>query len=64
MLFAVLMLALVAGKLLIVNVRRLRKGYRYIDYIGASLFTSLIMVFGTSAAWYFYKWITFARPRF
>jgi hypothetical protein len=64
MLFAALVLALVAGKLLIVNVPRLRRGYRYIDYIGASLFASLILVFGTSAAWYFYKWITFARPRF
>ena len=64
MIFAAAALVLVAGKLLIVNVKPLRKGYRYIDYIGASLFASLTIVFGTGAAWYFYKWITVARPKF
>ncbi|HEY7678127.1 MAG TPA: DUF6529 family protein [Candidatus Methylomirabilis sp.] len=64
MIVASLMLLLVVSKVLIVNVKGFNKGYRYIDYIGASLFTSLLVVFGTSAAWYFYKWITVARPRF
>ncbi len=64
MLFAGLALLLVAGKLLIVNIRKLQRGYRYIDYIGASLFASLVVVFGTSAAWYFYKWFTVARPQY
>src|SRR3972149_2795138 len=56
MLFAPLALLLIVSKVLIVNVKKLKKGYRYIDYIGASLFTSLVIVFGTSALWYFYKW--------
>ena len=64
MMVASLMLLLVVSKVLIVNVKGLNAGYRYIDYIGASLFTSLVVTFGTSAAWYFYKWITVARPRF
>ncbi len=64
MIVAALMLLLVASKVLIVNVKKLNKGYRYIDSIGASLFTSLVLVFGTSALWYFYKWITVARPKF
>jgi len=64
MLFAPLALLLIAGKLLIVNLKALARGYRYIDYIGASLFASLVVVFGTSALWYLYKWLTIARPRF
>ncbi len=64
MAFAVLTLLLVTSKLLIVNVKKLQKGFQYIDYIGASLFASLVIVFGTSAAWYFYMWITIARPMF
>ena len=64
MIAASLMLVLVVSKVLIVNVKALNKGYRYIDYIGASLFTSLVVVFGTSTLWYFYKWITVARPTF
>ena len=64
MLFAAVILVLVAAKLCIVNIPKLRGGYRYIDYLGASLFTGLVVVFGTSAAWYVYKWITGARPKF
>ena len=64
LIFAPLALLLILSKVLIVNVKRLKKGYRYIDYIGASLFTSLVVVFGTSALWYFYKWITIGRPQF
>lgn len=64
MVFAALALCLVVSKLLIVNVRKLQKGYRHIETIGASLFASLVIVFGTSAVWYLYKWITVARPRF
>ena len=64
MIFASLVLLLVLSKVLIVNVKVFKRGYRIIDYIGASLFTSLLVVFGTSAAWYFYKWITVARPQF
>ena len=64
MIVASVMLCLVVSKVLIVNVKWFKKGYRVIDYIGASLFTSLVVVFGTSAGWYFYKWLTVARPQF
>ncbi len=64
MIVAALILLLVVSKVLIVNVKAFKRGYRVIDYIGASLFTSLVIVFGTSAGWYFYKWITVARPQF
>ncbi len=64
MIFAAVILILVVAKLCIVNIRKLQAGFRYIDYLGASLFTGLVVVFGTSAAWYFYKWITLARPKF
>ncbi len=64
MLFAAGILGLVVAKLCIVNIPKLQGGYRYIDYLGVSLFTGLVGVFGTSAAWYLYKWITVARPKF
>ena len=64
MVFAALVLLLVACKLCIVNLRACKGGYRVIDYLGASLFASLVVVFSTSAAWYFYKWVTVARPQF
>ena len=64
LIFAPLALLLIVSKALIVNVKALKKGYRYIDYIGASLFASLVVVFGTSAVWYFYKWITVGRPKY
>src|SRR3989304_2662349 len=46
MIFASLVLLLVLSKVLIVNVKVFKRGYRIIDYIGASLFTSLLVVFG------------------
>jgi hypothetical protein len=64
MIFAALTLCLVVTKLLIVNLKALKKGYRVIDYIGASLFTSLVIAAGSSAGWYFYTWIMVARPKF
>ena len=64
MVFASLVLFLVACKLCIVNLRACKGGYRFIDFLGASLFASLVVAFGTSAAWYFYQWITVARPQF
>jgi hypothetical protein len=62
MLFAGVILILVAAKLCIVNIPWLQGGYRFIDYIGASLFTGLVVVFGSSAAWYFFKWISGPPP--
>ena len=64
MLFAALALVLVVCKLLIVNVKAFKPGYRVIDYLGASLFTSLAIAAGCSAGWYFYTWFAVARPRF
>src|SRR3972149_6736804 len=44
MIVAALILLLVVSKVLIVNVKAFKRGYRVIDSIGASLFTSLVIV--------------------
>jgi hypothetical protein len=50
MVVAALLLCLVVSKVLIVNLKPFKRGYRFIDCIGASLFTSLVVVFGTSSS--------------